>query len=134
MLSVFPDLLAFGLFAPFLLRATLGLVFISFGKFKLGRGRAEKTAFFESLGWKPGSYVAATLGIIELAVGILLLIGLYTQLAALAAVLILLIALILKRKTASGIESGTGFLTLLFIIALSLLVSGAGFFAFDFPL
>ncbi|TSC84514.1 MAG: putative oxidoreductase [Parcubacteria group bacterium Gr01-1014_17] len=134
MLSVFPDLLAFGLFAPFLLRATLGLVFISFGKFKLGRGRTEKTAFFESLGWKPGSYVAATLGIIEIAVGVLLLIGLYTQIAALVAAIISLGALILKRKTTNGIESSSGFLTLLCIISLSLLVSGAGFFAFDFPL
>ncbi|MDP3661381.1 MAG: DoxX family protein [bacterium] len=134
MLSVFPDLLAFGLLAPFLLRVALGLVFINFGWYKLGKNRAEKAAFFESLGWKPGNYFAFGFGAIELIAGILLVIGLYTQPAALVAALISLGALLLKRKTTNGIESSTGFLTLLFVIALSLLVSGAGFFAFDFPL
>ena len=134
MLSVFPDLLAFGLLAPFLLRVALGFVFISFGKYKLGGGRAEKAKFFESLGWKYGLYVATVLGIIELVVGVFLLIGLYTQIAALAAALILLCALILKKKAPHGIESSSCFLFLLFIIALSLLVSGAGLFAFDLPL
>lgn len=134
MLSIFPTLLAFGLLAPFLLRIALGFVFIRFGWHKLGRGRADKTAFFESLGWKPGNYFAFGFGIIELAAGVLLLIGLYTQLATLVAGLIILGALILKNKTANGIESSRGFLALLLIIALSLLVSGAGFFAFDFPL
>lgn len=134
MLSVFPTLLVFGLFAPFLLRVALGFVFVRFGWHKLGKGRTEKTAFFESLGWKPGNYFAFSFGIIELAAGVLLLIGLYTQLAALVAALILLGALILKRAHKTGIESSRGFLALLLIVALSLLVSGAGFFAFDFPL
>ena len=134
MLSVFPDLLAFGLLAPFLLRVALGLVFISFGKYKLGSERAEKAKFFESFGWKSGLYVATVLGIIELVVGIFLLIGLYTQIAALVAAFIMFCALILKKKSPHGIESSRGFLALLFIISLSLLVLGAGLFAFDLPL
>lgn len=134
MLSIFPTLLTFGLFAPFLLRVALGLVFIRFGWHKLGSGRADKTAFFESLGWKPGSYFAFGFGVIELTAGLLFIVGLYTQLAALVATFIILGTLILKRKTADDIESSTGFLALLLVIALSLLVSGAGFFAFDFPL
>lgn len=134
MLSVFPDLLAFGLLAPFILRIALGLVFIRFGLHKLGSGRADKTTFFESLGWKPGGYFAFGFGAIELIAGLLLVVGLYTQLAALVAALIILGTLILKSKTANGIESSRGFLALLLVIALSLLVSGAGFFAFDLPL
>lgn len=134
MLSIFPTLLVFGLFAPFLLRVALGLVFIRFGLHKLGRGRADKIAFFESLGWKPGKFFAIGFGAIELVVGLLLVVGLYTQLAALVAAIIALGALILKRKATHGIESSRGFLLLLLIIALSLLVSGAGAFAFDLPL
>ncbi|OHA18992.1 MAG: hypothetical protein A3C08_00635 [Candidatus Taylorbacteria bacterium RIFCSPHIGHO2_02_FULL_47_18] len=134
MLSVFPDLLAFWLLAPFLLRVALGLVFVNFGLHKLGRGRADKTAFFESLGWKPGEYFAFGFGAIELIAGLLLIVGLYTQIAALVVALILLCALILKKKVPHGIESSRGFLALLFIIALSLLVLGAGLFAFDLPL
>lgn len=134
MLSVFPDLLAFGLFAPLLLRVALGLAFVRFGWHKVGRGRAEKAAFFDSLGWKPGAYFAFGFGALELAVGTFLLIGLYTQVAALAAALVSLGALVLKKKPSQGITSSRGFLGLLFIIALSLLVLGAGFFAFDLPL
>ncbi len=145
MLSVFPDLLAFGLLAPLLLRVALGLMFVRFGLHKLGRGRADKSAFFDSMGWKPGNYFAFGFGIIELATGVLLVVGLYTQIAALITIIILLGALIIKTsplrrpaeeagKHALGIESGKGFLALLFIISLSLLVSGAGFFAFDLPL
>ncbi len=134
MLSVFPNMLAFGLLAPFLLRIALGLVFLSFGKYKLGKGRASKAAFFDSLGWKPGAYVALGIGIAELAIGLLLVVGLYTQVAALASSLILIGALLLKKKSADGIESSRGFLALLLVIALSLVVSGAGAFAFDLPL
>ena len=134
MLNTFPDLLAYGLLAPFLLRITLGLVFVRFGWHKCGRGRVEKAAFFDSLGWKPGASVAMGLGALELAVGALLIVGIYTQLAALAAAVVLLGALILKKQSPQGIASSRGFLALLFIIALSLIVSGAGFFAFDVPL
>ncbi|KKU59147.1 MAG: DoxX family protein [Parcubacteria group bacterium GW2011_GWA2_47_12] len=135
MLSVFPSLLAFGLLAPLLLRLALGLVFVNFGWHKLARGRADKTAFFESLGWKPGEYFAFGFGVVELVVGVMLIVGIYTQIAAFVAALISLGALALKRRTTScGIESTRGFLALLFIISLSLLVLGAGLFAFDLPL
>ena len=134
MLSIFPDLLAFGLLAPFLLRVVLGFIFVRFGLHKLGRGRAEKSAFFESIGCRPGSYFAFGFGIIEFAAGLLLIIGLYAQIAALAAAFISLGALFLKKRNSAQIESSRGFLALLFIISLSLLVLGAGLFAFDLPL
>lgn len=134
MLNPFPGVLAFGLFAPLLLRIAVGLVFVHFGWHKLGRGRAEKAAFFESLGWKPGIYFAVGFGAVELALGLLLIVGLYTQIAALVAALIALGALILKRTHQTGIGSSRGFLALLLVISLSLIVSGAGLFAFDLPL
>lgn len=134
MLNIFPDLLAFGLFAPLLLRVAAGLVFVSIGWHNLGRSRAEEATFFESLGWKPGIYFAAGLGAIELTTGLLLIAGLYTQIAALAAAIISLGAFTLKRRAPQGITSSRGFLLLLLVVSLSLLVSGAGLFAFDLPL
>lgn len=134
MLNPFPDLLAFGLTAPLLLRVVLGAVFIDFGWSKLKKDREKKAVLFEGLGLRPGVYYAALSGVIELAAGILLVIGLYTQIAALAALVISLAAYRLKKKHPESMESARGFLALLCIISLSLLFSGAGFLAFDLPL
>jgi uncharacterized membrane protein YphA (DoxX/SURF4 family) len=134
MLSVFPGLLAFGLFAPLLLRIVTGFVFLRFGWSKLSSDKENKSAFFESIGWKPGSYFAFGFGVLEIIIGCSLIAGFYTQISALAATLILLGALAIKRKHSEQFESSTGFLFLLLIISISLLVSGAGLFAFDLPL
>ena len=134
MLNTFPDFLAFGLIAPFLLRIALGAVFIDFGWNKLRRQKAEKAALFESFGWTPGAHYALVLGVSESVIGTLLIVGLYTQLATLAAALICAAVLYLKKKYRERWPHDRRFFLLLFVIALSLLFSGAGFFAFDFPL
>ncbi len=134
MLNPFPDLLAFGLIAPLLLRIALGVMFFDFGWSKLRRQRAEKAALFESFGFRPGARYALVLGIVEMVVGALLIVGLYTQLAALAAALISAAVLYLKKKYGDRWPHDRRFFLLLFIISLSLLFSGAGFFAFDVPL
>ena len=134
MLNPFPDLLAFGLIAPLLLRAVLGVSFIDFGWNKLSRQKQEKVAFFESLGGRPGAHYALILGVIEVVCGLLLVVGLYTQLAALAAGIICASALYLKQKHREKWPHDRRLFLLLFIISISLLFSGAGFLAFDLPL
>lgn len=134
MLNPFPDLLAFGLVAPLLLRVALGMVFVDFGWSKLRRDGAQKAALFEALGLRPGVYYAVLFGVIELAAGILLIIGLYAQIAALAAAIISAAAYYIKKKYPEKFQSDRCFFCLLFIIALSLLFSGAGFMALDLPL
>lgn len=134
MLNPFPDLLAFGLIAPLLLRVALSVVFIDFGWSKLTKDREKKSAFFETLGLKPGAYYAVAFGVIELAAGILLIIGLYAQIAALAALVISVAAYRLKGKYPEHFQNSRCFFFLLAVISLSLLFSGAGFLAFDLPL
>jgi len=119
MLNVFPDLLAFGLFAPLILRAAVGFVFVRFGLSKiLNYSTTNKRV----------------LGIIEIIIGGSLIAGFYTQISALAAAIILIGAITIKRKNPKQIKSSLGFLLLLFVVSISLLVSGAGLFAFDLPL
>lgn len=134
MLNPFPDLLAFGLLAPLLLRLALGVIFFGFGWSKLKKDRERKAMFFETLELKPGAYYTVAFGLIELAAGILLVIGLYTQIAALAALLISIAAYRLKGKYPEKFQNDRCFFFLLIVIALSLLFSGAGFLAFDLPL
>jgi|SRR3989344_2803316 len=134
MLSVFPDLLAYGLIAPVLLRLALGVTFLRFGWGKLRGDKEKKASFFEALGLRPGKHYCLALALIELAVGILLVVGLYTQVAALVAAIISGVAYHLKAKHSAHMENSRSTFFLLTIIGISLLFLGAGFWAFDWPL
>jgi len=133
-LNVFPDLLVYSLMAPFLLRVFLGGILIYFAYLKFFSERDDKAAFFDSVGMKPGSVFSSTVGAAELTGGIMLLIGFYTQLAAIAAALIMLAAVFIKWRHPQSLRNDIEFYILLFVVALSLLFTGAGFFAFDLPL
>lgn len=134
MLSIFPDLLTFGLVAPFLLRLALGFTFLGFGWGKLTREREEKSRFFEEINLKPGKVYALAFGLAELVGAILLIVGLFTQIVAIVFALISLGSFFIKSRRPNVLSSSKEFLAILFIISLSLLFSGPGFFAFDLPL
>lgn len=134
MLNPFPDLLAFGLLAPFFLRIALGVVLLDFGRHALVISRERHIALFEALQWKPGKRYAKALGTVELILAVLLVAGLYTQIAALGALVISLAAYYLKGKHGAHIEHRRHLFFLTAVISLSLLFSGAGAFAFDVPL
>ncbi len=119
MLSIFPTLLTYQLFAPFLIRITLGAIFIYWGW----------TTFR-----KPVSTREKAVSIIEAVVGILFVIGFWTQIAALAAIIDLIIRLAGKVKAKAFLTNGVNYYLVLLVLAVSLLVSGAGFLAFDLPL
>ena len=133
MLNVFQSLLTFQLAAPFILRVTIGLIFLKFG-YQTLKNRREKAEFVEGLGLKPGSLFVWILGILEIIAGGFLLIGFLTQTAALFAALTSLTAMILKKKHASSTKCSGGFLILIILISISLLFTGAGFLAIDLPL
>ncbi len=119
MLSLFPSLLSFELLAPFLLRLTLGAILLHWAYGRIKRRQAPHTT---------------TLGLVEGVLGIFLVIGLFTQLAALVALIIFLVYLIQKIRTKSFFTDGVNYYFLLFIISLSLIFLGAGAFAIDMPL
>lgn len=111
MLSLFPELLFLSLFAPFIFRVTLAILF----------GLASWVRF------KKGLFV---LSIAEALVAILLFIGAWTQLAALGA--LVLLGIYLYSQSLAPYTRST--LLLALPIAFSLLITGAGAFAFDLPL
>ena len=134
MLNPFSSLLALSFFAPMLLRLALGIVFIDFGKHTLGKGRGQHGALFEALGLKQGHRYVTALGIVEIVLGVMLLVGFYTQIAALGVLLISLSAYYLKGKHGAHIEHRRHLFFLTAIITLSLLLTGAGAIAVDIPL
>lgn len=119
MLSLFPSLLTYEQIAPFILRVTLGaiLIFWSYDKLR-SRSHTRMTV----------------MGILDGVAGILLVIGLYTQIAALFAVVVFFCKLLRKVQMKSFFTDGVNYYFILFIISLSLLVLGPGILAFDMPL
>lgn len=129
--SLFPRLLDYQFLAPTLLRLMLAAVFIAHGFPKL-RDLGVTAGFLESLGFRPAKFWATVLGCTEFFGGILLLVGLFTQVAAALIAFVMLIA-ILKVKRAQGFVGGYEFELALFAIAVSLMLTGPGAYALDLP-
>lgn len=134
MLSVFPELLNYSLLAPFILRVVLGLIFIDLG-FLIFRSEKERwVASFETLGLRPADFFVPFYGILNIIGGGLLLIGLWTQVAALAFAIFTGIELYIEWKAREVLKRDMVFYILLFTISVSLLLTGPGAYAFDLPL
>jgi putative oxidoreductase len=122
-------------FAPLLLRATVGAVFVVHGTQKLvgwfgGHGLDGTGQFFESIGLRPGRRQALVAGATE-AGGVLVAAGLATPAAAAGLTAVMITAL----RTAiwkDGFQPGTGeFEVLLAVVALSLAADGPGPWSLD---
>jgi len=122
------------LVAPVILRALLGIIFINFGYSKIFKKREEKIKFFEKLNWNPAILYVGIIGILEIVAGISLILGFYTQIGALIAGFILLGCILIKYKKPTLLPGEMMLFVVLFAIAVSLLFSGAGFWAVDVAL
>jgi len=121
-LSLFPYLLSYQQVGPFLIRIVLGVTLAYFGYHKiLGTGQSS------------GSN-SKTYGVVEMLVAIFLIIGFWTQLAALLNAIILIIKLGFKIRQGKFLSDGVNYYILLLIMAISLIFTGAGFLAIDYPL
>jgi len=122
MLSIFPSLLAYEQVGPLLIRLMLGVTLVYFGYHKtLKKGNSS------------GSNSKAY-GFVEIIVGIFLVIGLFTQLAALLNAIILVIKLGFKVRDGAFLTDGINYYILLLVMAISLLFTGPGFLAYDLHL
>jgi uncharacterized membrane protein YphA (DoxX/SURF4 family) len=120
MLSLFPVLLSYERVAPFLLRLVLAVILFhwSYGRFKKG----------------PRTPLLTAAGIVEAVTGLLLFLGLLTQLAALILIIVMIAKLAQKIKTKAFFTDGVNYYFVVLVIAVSLLFLGPGAFAFDYPL
>jgi hypothetical protein len=132
MLNTFPHLLVLGFFAPTLLRIAISTV-LFYGAYLVYKNRAsaakEVLPILGKIVWA-GTLTALAYG----AIGILLLVGAYTQIAAILGAIVSVKGLLFCRRFISLFPYSRSTYTLLFIISLSLIVSGAGALAFDLPL
>ncbi len=120
--SIFPYFLTYEQIAPLILRLVLGITLAWFGYMK-SKGRGSSS----------GSNTAIYGGI-EIIVAIFLIIGLFTQLAALINALILVIKIGYKIRDKKFLTNGVNYYVLLLAMTIAVILSGAGFLAFDLPL
>ncbi len=133
--SLFPELFTYGFLATGVLRMTLGLIFIWFAYEKFFRERTERIAFFEKLGMKPAIVFFALVTGVEFIAGIGLLVGYYTQIAALITGSLMTFATFIKLYRANVLHRNTiEFYILLATLSFALIFLGPGAFAFDLPL
>lgn len=129
----FPELLYLSLLAPFILRATAGIIFATVGFEQLKYRNEIASHLTPWLGNLAGTAVL-TVAALEIFVAASLLPGYLTQVGALiGAVLAFKLALFKKRLGDLAPYSRAAYI-LLFAICLSLIVSGAGAYAIDYPL
>ena len=132
-LSVFPQLLDWQFFGPLFLRLALGFIFLAHGYQKLAGDKSGLAGYLKSLRFKPGKFWAWLVICIEFFGGILLIVGLWTQLAALILAIEFLVILIWVQRGKPFI-GGREFDFLIFMALFALLVLGPGALAFDLPL
>jgi len=134
MLSIFPSLFAFEFFAPLILRAVVGAIFVYFGYTKIYKDKVSKISSFESVGMKPAKMFFWASALLEIVGGLFLILGLYTQVAAAVLSIIIIGAIYMKIRKPAALSSGFDFLILILAVLVSLLFLGGGIWAIDLPL
>ena len=134
MLSVFPNLLDYSQLAPFILRVVVGVIFLELGYLKLGTEKSAWNMFFQTIHFKPSHVFVTLLAVVEIISGVFLVVGYLTQVAALVMAVILFAEGYVELRDGALLKRDIVFYALLLAICLSLLLTGAGAFAFDLPL
>jgi len=112
---------------PLLVRASLGAVFVTSGWGKL-HNLGQVTGFFTELGIPFPAFNAVLASGTELVGGALILLGLFTRLAALPLIVTMVVAILTARRPdIAGVASLLGFIEFTYIAGLAwLAVAGAG--------
>lgn len=134
MLNTFPSLLTYSWYAPLILRLVLGLILIDVGLLKFRGERRDWITLFSAYRITPARMFVSLYGALQTAAGVLIAIGLYTQIAALAVVILSGIEFYIEYTEGGVLKRDITFYILIFAIAASLLLTGAGAYARDLPL
>src|SRR3989338_4222058 len=140
MLSTFPQLFDFQFYGPLILRLALGVILFAHGWSKFKNDKAQFAGRLELLKFRPGKFWAWVVALTEFLGGILILIGLFTQLTVLVLAIEFLVIIfwvrhgqqLVAKSEAPSMSREFDFLILAALLAL--LVLGPGAWAVDYPL
>ncbi len=122
MLNAFPDLLSLSFIAPLVLRTIVGAYFLKEAYLKLIIDKKKKVNTYK------------VLTMIGLLGGIFLITGFFTQITSIILIIITISNAILISQKRSLKWSEFDFYILLIVVLISLIFTGAGFYALDLPL
>ncbi len=133
MLMLFPELLNYSFFAPTLLRVAAGIVLI----YMMSRMWATKQSIanvcMPIIGF-PSMWMVGLSALITGGIGLALVVGAWTQIAAALGAIVGLKHAFGSRGYASIVPLSLATNLLLAVICLSIMLTGAGAIAFDLPL
>lgn len=132
MLNPFPELLVYQILAPTLLRAVAAVVFAYLAYRHFDRREAIAKTRFPVVG--KGMWIVWLAVIVEVATAGALFFGYYTQYAALVGVVMALKQIMWRGSYPNFFWLTRSAALLLLVVCFSLLLTGAGAFAFDLPL
>jgi uncharacterized membrane protein YphA (DoxX/SURF4 family) len=132
MLSLFPQILFLAPFSAALLRVVAGLVFADLAYFHFNNRRAATEELSTMIGG--ARTIIILYGLIEAGIALCLIIGLWTQAAAILGCVIAVKMLFIRASLRKLRPFSQLSYALLAVICLSLLITGAGIFAVDLPL
>lgn len=117
--------------APLVLRIVVGLAFVAHGYPKLFQNRAGVAQWLDSIGITPGKFWALVVGVVEFFGGIVLILGVWVELAGLLIAINMLVAMWkVKWGKAGYVTQGGWELDLIYLaVALSFLFTGPGAWA-----
>jgi len=134
MLNPFPELLTYSLLAPFILRLMVGIIFINLGLLIFKSEKDRWQISLSTLNIPNPKLAVKIFGGIEIIGGVMLILGFYTQIAALMLGILVFAQTYLEYKDPAILKRNFIFYSLILAIVISLLFSGAGTFAIDLPL
>lgn len=117
--SVFPSLLTFGLLAPAILRVTVALIGLIVGWSIYKKSEKPSDKFY---------------ALPYFVTGVFLIIGMYTQVFALVGIAIIILSNYVGMGISNISNEGKFVKILICVILISLLFTGPGFMAIDYPL
>src|SRR3989344_4440067 len=129
MLNPFPELLYYSMLAPFILRVVAGFIFLDLGVLAFKTERLRWITSLTAIRIPNPKLAIKILGSIQIVTGIMLIVGYYTQIAAIILAVLTFAEAYIEYKEPSMLKRNIVFYTMLFVITLSLLFSGAGSFA-----
>ena len=134
MLSVFPSLFIFGIFAPLILRLAVGVLFFYSGYQHFTKENEVLAAEFTSRFGSFAKTFALLVAGVEVILGAALIVGFLTQVAALLGMIFVLKLMWFKKEYPILAKHEKAVYVLAFVVLLSLLITGAGAPAIDLPL
>src|SRR3989344_2671511 len=132
MLSVFPEILFLAPLSATILRAAVACIFFYSATMQVRESAALAETPVPIFG--KGMWIVRMFIISDTVIGVMLLTGSFTQVAAIFGMIGAAVALIWMPTYLERTHLSRGTVVLTFIILLSLLLTGAGSFAFDLPL